>query len=806
MRSTIGMAALACALLSTPVLGQEGVDAAALGCDYGALQHGWEVIDGQRVFNEGRNFRAVAYKADTPVFKTASDETRNDRTLRFSEYVIITDPGEGAQRIEVSDMAGQPVGWLNRNEVLCRRYPMRDRESGLYRRAVVRTATDVQGQAHEKEVFHTLDGRCEDSCPKVSRFQWYFIYAEIGGFFLISEQANLGHPAKRLLGWLPVKDALNWNTAVGLRPGEELADRRGPNNEQEDYVCVYSTKEVIGDRDAQCNEILGGKRWFNLDVRMAVLKQHSNSYEVGFTNAFRHADQIGPDPTAILNPMSRVDVFFVIDGTKSMQPAIDGVKKIVESLRERVKSKVEQGGVIRFGFRVYRDSARGGGEDKDGVGNSESLVLSGSCDRTNEEEFLAEFGKVRAYEPAADNDFPENLFGGLAQASADMEACPDHTKLVFVIGDHGYDPAEQRRRGFRPPEEGQIIRRFKKGERVNTQPMVFFVQIPSEVTRVPSVARRRYGEAYERFKQQGLAILRGIYKNTEIESGDEYFIRLTADSISNAVIESTVDQVDSYLRPDVLAEVGARMRAGQSLVEVIEALRQDSSLNIPIRYLQFVETSVCERLGRRCRESVLESVNVAFVPPSDDIVPEVMIPHEDIDKWVRILEKFKGAMEVMLTARTQRALVINALLHDVGTILHIDVPNTREELGKFLQFQAGLPHAASSTLLQYSPYDLKDRQKVPLCEIEFLIHYASRKHDVLKIVKQGAGRVMPTFGESEFPERQCPRMSDKGKKIPFIKGVVRPRRLNDRRGETNFTFLRSRGGQQFYWLPVRYLP
>jgi hypothetical protein len=795
-------------LCSTPAIAA-GEDGSLVGCDTAALQRGWSIVGGRRVFNE-EDFRAIAIQLETPVYKAATGNSREPRSLRFSEHVIIVDPGENTPRIKVKDIGAQALGWVNRNELLCRVLPVNDRETGLYRRAVVRTATDVRGAVQEKEVYHSLDRRCEGgrtACVKVSRFQWYFVYAEIQDHYLISESASLGNSSQRLLGWLPVADALNWNTALGLRPSEQLAERRGPNNEPESYVCAYATVEELNSRSG-CKEILGGMRWYNLDARMAVLKESSREryYEVAFSNAFRNPDEQGRDPTTLVDPLKRLDVFFVIDGTKSMEPVIEGVKKIVGVFKERLRGKLSeslsQGGVLRFGFRIYRDSIRGGG---DGVANSEHLALTNTCDKSNEPEFTRSFLAVKAFEPQGDDDYHENLFGALVQASADASACPDHTKVIFVIGDHGYDAAKQKARGFRDYTDAQVANLLKKGPRFNAQPIVVFIQTPSEETNpsVPAGSKARYKEAYDAFGKQAADILKGIYEGSPITTGAQHFIRLPPGSISDSVADRAANQVETYLRPDALALISERMRGGQSLVQIIDALRANSELNIPIRYLQFVESSLCDRLGARCRESVFETVNTAYVQRADDLVPEVMMSRDQLDKWLTILARFDAAMRRAISSSQTRGLIINALLQDIGDVLQIDVPNTPTEIGKLLQFQGGIPAAASSKLMQYTPIDLN---RVPPCEIDYLVHYASRKHAILKIIVEGDGRQMPNYQEERWPDGQCPGLTDKGKNIPWIKSEVRPQRLNNPTAGTNYTFLRRRGQDTVYWIPVRFLP
>ncbi|MFX7094735.1 hypothetical protein ABTI17_19775, partial [Acinetobacter baumannii] len=89
-----------------------------------------------------------------------------------------------------------------------------------------------------------------------------------------------------------------------------------------------------------------------------------------------------------------------------------------------------------------------------------------------------------------------------------------------------------------------------------------------------------------------------------------------------AAIDTALQRIDASMNPAAISELTAGLQAGQSLEQIIERLRANSSLNIPINYLQCVEESLCRRLGDQCRTQVLEAVNRAFVPADDKVVAE----------------------------------------------------------------------------------------------------------------------------------------------------------------------------------------
>jgi hypothetical protein len=781
------------------------------GCGERNLLAGYYYPGGRKTFDDER-YSALALRLNTPVYQDSSGETRAAKVLQFSERVHIADPGEGTDRIRIKDNTSQAVGWVERSAVLCGLYPITDNGgTGLYKRVVVRTDTAVQGQVTAKKLYQTpemLAQRCEGPCAEVSRFQWYFIYAEDNGHYLISSDANLGSSSGRLMGWLPKADGYVWNTALGLRPKEALAGPKGyadPPGAPEKYACAYSTMEQLNAaKPEDCNQILGGLRWFGLNVRMAVVQQTAKAYEVLFSNAGTAGrDNISEAAQGLNN----LDVFFVLDGTKSMQPAITAIKALTAQINKKMQSKTN---VVRYGFRIYRDSNPK--TRLDGVSNSEALPLSKTvCDKTNITEFDAAFAPVKAYDPDEDDDFSENTFGGLVQAAEDVSGCPNNTKLIFVIGDAGYDGDKQRSRVFPVYSESQIALRFKNKARLatskfETQPILVFIQPPRD--KGPINNQAGYDKAYAAFKSQGQAILSELYGGTKItDAATNNFIELPQDAAGSgqqAAIDETLRRVDKSMNPDVIREVMQGVQAGQSLESIIERLRNNSQMNIPINYLQFVEESLCRRLGDQCRKAVLEAVNRAFVPVDDKVIPEVLLSRDQLDRWLKILNLFKSFGSNVAGA-AGRAQLVNTMYSSIGSLVQIDMQNDGVSLANKLQFAAGLPNSGRSRLMQYSDSDLTNVNLVPACEIENLKQYSIKKYDLLNVVFSNEGKLRPVFTETTWPEGACP-MSPKGKNVPFIDGDVRPQPINPPGQQTNYTMMHRRGNDLFFWLPVNYLP
>jgi hypothetical protein len=792
------------------------------GCGEASFRDSYFITDGHKTFDDERN-HALALRLKTAVYQDSAGEARAPKTLGFGELVRIIDPGEGTQRLRIKDNSGQPVGWVDRASVLCATYPLRDvGGTGLYKRAIVRTDTALQGQVVGKKLYQTPLGapgetsRCDGPCAEASRFQWFFVYAEENEHYLISESANLGSTSGRVLGWLPKKDGYSWNTALGIRPIEELASPNGDppradpahpdQTPHERYVCAYETEQkLLAGKPEDCSQILGGRRWYGLDVRMAVLQQTPRFYEVLFSNA----QSAGRDLGQVAQGLNNLDVFFVLDGTKSMQGAINAIKVLMTQINERMKSKTGNGGVVRYGFRVYRDS--NAKTRVDGVSNSEALPLNkAACDKSNKPEFDTAFAPVKAYDPEEDDDFSENTFGGLVQASEDISGCPNNAKLVFVIGDAGYDADKQRSRNFPAFAEQQIAQRFSiktQGSKFVTQPVLVFIETPKEKAQLSN--QSAYDKAYGAFETQGKTILSQLYAGTKL-ANDNNFILLSQDLMAgaagqSAAIEQTIARIDSLLRPDAVREIMAGVQRGQSLEQVIEQLRNNSTLNIPIKYLDFVEESLCRQLGDQCHSQVKEAVNHAYVPADDKIVPEVLLSKDQLNSWIKILNEYKSFSSSVAGQRGRESLV-NALWSAIGTIVVVDMQNDGVSLADRLQFAAGLPAAGHSHLMQYSDSDLRNTNLVPACEIENLKQYAAKKYEVLNIPYGTDGRSKPVFVQAPWPDDAACPMSAKGKAVPFIDGDVRPQNLNRAGQQTSYSLMHRRANESFFWLPVDDLP
>jgi hypothetical protein len=252
----------------------------------------------------------------------------------------------------------------------------------------------------------------------------------------------------------------------------------------------------------------------------------------------------------------------------------------------------------------------------------------------------------------------------------------------------------------------------------------------------------------------------------------------------------------------VFSNAGMAGSPASPLERTIDELRGTSPIDIPIRYSQFVREELCRRLGPRCEITVFEGVTEAYLPMSDDLVPEILLSREQIGKWLKILDVFKN----LGRPSDDRPKLIASALADLSAALQIKFEYSAAPLNKVTQFAAGLPGAMQSRLLQYTPAELSDSAKVPNCEIDHLAQYAAKKYDILSIIYQTEGKYYGRFTGRPWVDTGCPTPSQKGRIVPSIEGVVQPTSLGLDAENANYSVRYRMSNDEFYWIALHDLP
>ena len=782
--------------------------------------------------------------AQAPVYRGKDDNTPY-RTLDFGSRVYVIEPADDVRgtRARVADYGNinEVYGWVDQEHILCRTKPLR-LNNGILRRAFVQTATRVvasgDGEINYtvKLVYDSSKGYCENyNCREIGQFRWFFTYGERDGKLLVSEDAQLGSGNRHdIFGWLNGNDVIKWHTASALRPSEKLEE-----STPEDYICAYPTPESISD-PGQCRQVLGGERWFESNLRLPVLDDsgdESNGYwRVVFKGAGNNLGRAELLESVLRNDsyasptLNNLDVMFVIDGTDSMSNVINAIKGtngspgLVERLASRLADRIDantSNSVYRVGFQIYRDSETNG---TDGVSNSESYSLAGiNCTSDDANGFARAFARVQARDYIIDNDFPENVYGGIMQGISNLHSrnrgCMQHSKLIIVIGDNGYSKEEQEDRNQNGYSTSDIIEALYNETYFSQPPVLLFIQMPAR-TDIDNV--RDYNRSYNLFARQASELSEAWMRNNpqyaNLSDHDfahqsdlaqaSQFRRLSPANVSDQVLDQIVEGINGFFNPRLAEKI---LASGEAIVDVIERMRRMNEYeSVPILWWGMAEQTLCQSYEERCTADILDKVQELYIPKSESekLVREVLMTDGQFNDWQKVLRVFEG-LDPGRQNREQMLKVITSNLKTHFHKLNLEDTTGREmSFGKILQLKVGLPYGFSSAILQYNERDiLSASEGVPGCELDHVKDVALGRLAILNEIEPGNG--LPIFSyDPPFDTRYCRDMGEIGRNLRTISGTsgVTIRAFNRQVGEQTRSLVFPSNNDRFYWLPIEWLP
>jgi len=763
---------------------------------------------------------------NSPVY---SDDVSFDiiSQLGFQHRVHILHSNNNRLKID----AGVISGWMAPTDLLCAdkplREPLENGQEGLEQKFVVITETMKRTQDPQKYKVIAYPGPkttdCHGRCKELSRFTYYFIFDKQGNRVLLSSNYTLPS-AYPLMGWVDIDKGFHWNSALGIRPIEDV------------YLYRSEDDARKKKRGFHCP---GGVQWFKWDQRIPIInKTKDEFYEIivpipgiGITKDSNNnvyipatATKTTIDFDQFTNPdkgtkkitykTDNIDVFFLIDGTRSMGPSMDKVIRVVTTISNRIFNRDCKKCTSKFGFGIYRDDYAG----KKNLGDWYSLPAD--CDinnrkmKRNFKKFLRDLPNCRDYtfsdRTRGDKDFEENLFGGIDQAIKEFSKCPDRLKVLYIIGDHGYSGDNQRNfYGKQPISTATIVDGLKKNV------LVHFIQIDtSEKIRNANFnnvyiseekkkrARKGYDRAYALFESQAVDILTKIFVNRNNSQIAQQFNSLEEYDLVDNIMKKLNEYI--YNSPKVGKEISSRLIAGESLVDIIAKLQKyDEFRNLPGLYWDIIYETGCKHLGAQCTESVMDVTFKGFIRKDSKIEYDVWCHADKLRKYMLVLN---GITEVSKTnsGSAIRTLMIKGVYQTLERVLgEPPFSETGESIGTYLTRNALLPVRIDSPLFQYSIDELNDRNTVRDCVIENLNIWIKNIYKILQIVSDD-NHSKPNFTTMSKNRNTCIAAQN----IPYIiQTSIKPITFTDNQSENKLmSYSHILHNTTFYWIPNQFLP
>ncbi|MBF0445964.1 MAG: hypothetical protein HQL68_10280, partial [Magnetococcales bacterium] len=671
-----------------------------------------------------------------------------------------------------------------------------------------------------------------------------------------------------VLGWVAKKDGFLWNNAFSIRPREDL---KSPDGSDDGTICTYEKlKDAVDKNQKNCSPVQGGKKWFKSALRIPVLEmvdgrnrhisptglggeaKRRRFFKVALARPGLVGRRVSDDKIAIstglasqiipgfkayesLSSKKNVDIFFLLDATASMEQVFDAVRgtatkrgviqEIIQNLKNVQGFKDTQ---FRFGFRVYRDPYA----DKlfpnglgDGVGEGHPLpascILNADQQNAAYNSFKRSIAKVKVSEIDTADDYQENLYGGLAQVlKNDITPCPDHLKVLFVIGDNGFKSRTGRMRSkYKNPVNRETLVELLKGGEKGNNIVPFFIQTPSRAKDVKHPIA--YSKAYNQFTTQTKYLLQNSLPSNSFYG--EYALRMGEERMVHR-LTSTVEKLGSS---ELIDEIILDVRGGAALTAVIERLRRER-IDIPGVYWHILKKGACGELGQQCENRVFDTTKIGYIEATDNVVEELWVSSSALSSWIRILRGFEGYFDLP-ESQLRRALISAMILGLQQEIRRPPINVSGETPAEYAQRRGGLPVRSHSPLLSYNVNSLSaermERNKdgrfivldhnkkplldnkgmqipaVPACELRRLALWAIKSKEMLEIVERDYKR--PTFSATKYEPRRCPDATQNGRALMRIKGSIQGTPLGP---DKSYRFAHTFGGRRGYWIPQEYLP
>jgi len=682
---------------------------------------------------------------------------------------------------------GSPIGYIEKSKVFCGGRPLKA-ESGLLKKFYIKTA--IHDRKNKKlsfvTAYHSPTGsKCENNdCPTLKRFNSYYIFKETKNRYLLANTDNFTDQSS-LTGWVDKKDGYIWKTGIAIRPSENLSD--------DNHIYFYKTLE-----DAKANRngnpILGGMRWFNIPMRIPVLKTIKDGndlyYEVVLSTGGIGVKKVGnklmyvDDNVSSINirdKFNKVDIMFLVDGTKSMQPYIDKIIKkggIIDKLLNEFRKDVNYKGLtIRASYRIYRDSYAGERNLGEGV------ALNGACN----EDFSPDIANVRATNESND-DFKENLYGGINKAIQDMRSCRDNLKMIFVIGDAGNRD--------NPKEFNKIVKQLKANNRHKKDIRVVFIQTPFNESLRDNL---NYEEAYKSFEEQAMAFAK-MQSQKELESKHhkndsqtiKFYFKTDDKNLVRNILNSQV--IKGFLNQKLKREVERNIADGHSLVETIDIIqKRDEFRSIPALVIDEIIDGSCKELGAElCEGKVYNVVTKGYIKATKDIKEDVFFTTGQFDKLDEMMTLIKWSSS--LRKKDQRRKLVELLKDALPKVTgqHIFSEYEDEQIDTFLK-RFGLPTRDDSPLFKYTINSLqnKDGNGATDQEIRALYNWIESSKAIFKLVRRNKIPILKLSENQTF------------KNIPIYEEI-------DEKdfpvGYKGYFYNDKIQNIRFSWIPKNYLP
>lgn len=390
----------------------------------------------------------------------------SDVTLRTGQPLTVAEVRNGRAQVfdMVKESSGFPniskeaeaIGWVDLNQCFLSSFCLKGegmlsgkkgQTFSLPRKAILAPKTNLKSGEKEELTFYSLPSA--NSKPFNSQrflFQPYYIMKEDNGWFLLSQTDKMSADpiaAKgQMVGWIKATNVVEWGTRTTLEPNWD-GQAKGRyssgipaypyDNSGRSAAQKYQSDATIG--RAMTKFECKGQRMSGEKMRPISLRNDNGVVKSLLTlnPGSDINEQLKEEIARIKEQQNNINIVFVLDGTKSMDPYYEPCVAAIEEASRSIRAKSSASN-IKFGVVIYRDL----GHPSDAL---ELLPLSRNIDA------VKNFLRGVQCKSIGDKDIPESMFYGLYDGVDQLNLPNNQSNLLIHIGDAGNpvenDPTKQ---------------------------------------------------------------------------------------------------------------------------------------------------------------------------------------------------------------------------------------------------------------------------------------------------------------------------------------------------------------------------
>jgi len=392
------------------------------------------------------------------------------KQLKYMDYYyVIEENGEFAHIYKDENVQGRNLskdaidfGWIHKRELLLWNKCLVTSEYNINKKAlIVNTVETIKGQdindLNYVKFKNAPSKNADFTGNKSQMFEYYYVYktdvdSEGNEWYLLSTADFIAsiNDREEILGWTNKNRLIDWDSRIAVEPNWEKEAQKERRSKQQlvfwadkkSCLKYFSSENSISDtmkiwdKDNLKKRANGSLPRFPLlqnpeiiqyenkevnILKAGIIGDVKNREETVFSaeNFSKVIDKI----TKKLIKKKNVNVFFVIDATKSMQPYFGSVKNAITKFMSKIEEK-NSNNKFKFAVGIYRDISEG--EEKafkvKEFGNTKDIL-----------NFLS---NVKAKD-IHNYTFTESMFDGIINSLYDSPVDADGTNFLIVIGDAG---------------------------------------------------------------------------------------------------------------------------------------------------------------------------------------------------------------------------------------------------------------------------------------------------------------------------------------------------------------------------------